>query len=402
MIRFVVHKVVLAGSSNYFKISFSPQWSSREILFRIKDNEIEPFRTMLKFFYFGVFDDSINSSTVDYLLKVLFLADRVLAPQCISAITKIIISCHEKVTQSDICAFFSSQTTVLNILDLKAMFSVRIMKEIGNLDCLYSCNSTNDKRCFFQILPLEAIVTVFKSRFLTCSSESICLRVILKWIRQNFQENSTELFKLKECIRVGCLDFSIVNEIVEDLKWLGISKSEKKFILAYVKNIKKHPEMSFNPSFLSKIKNIPDVWFENRQYLTSANVPFKLPFILFPKETLKNMKDNELIKKHPSVRVSFRGYLFTYYAYLFANGKIMCGIDCRFPMINDEKILHVFVKYSVSFGNSLFGIFYQLSGYNVVLHDGNSTIMSDQQMIETFRMNDSGIGMNITILDIDL
>ena len=75
VVRFPIHRVVLAGASDYFKTAFSSNWNNNnnnEVTFTVQENEIGAFKAVLKFFYTSVIPEDI---LICEILKMFRLGD---------------------------------------------------------------------------------------------------------------------------------------------------------------------------------------------------------------------------------------------------------------------------------------------------------------------------------------
>ena len=142
---------------------------------------------------------------------------------------------------------------------------MRIMTEIGNLNDLFARTTSNETVDFYLNLPLEAILSFFKANIMKSSSEGVVLKVILIWLKHNRKEDYTNLLKLRECVRVGLFDFCLMNEIIRDLKWMGLSPSQKSFMLSSVSN----PHVKVDVLSVARSHQLPEIWFKKRDYLLS-------------------------------------------------------------------------------------------------------------------------------------
>ena len=83
--------------------------------------EYEPFKEMLRFFYFGEIEQA-ESKTVGFLVQMLAVTDRFLATLACDAIMKLLLDSTGRISKDDIVIFYNQNADVFDDIKLKTMF----------------------------------------------------------------------------------------------------------------------------------------------------------------------------------------------------------------------------------------------------------------------------------------
>ena len=236
-----VHKTVLAGSSLYFRTALEPKWTNTNLVVTVSPAEYQPFKEMLRFFYFGDIEQA-ESKSVGFLIQMLAVTDRFLATLAGDEIMKLLLDSAGRITRDDLVVFYNQTADVFDDIKLKTMFIGALSTELGNVDRLYLTNSCEQRRNFFNSLPLRAIVEFFSQDVLFVPAENMVLKLILYWIGKK-QLKLQELSELRPVIRVGSLSFSVINEVVFEIPFLNLDFQCMQFLLNYSHNVSRFPNM---------------------------------------------------------------------------------------------------------------------------------------------------------------
>ena len=101
-----IHRVVLAGASDYFKTAFSSKWNNthNEFSFTVQHDEIIAFKAILKFFYSSNLPQDIP---INELFKMFRLSDILIADYIMRSIERRILAISNDVIQNnDLISYF--------------------------------------------------------------------------------------------------------------------------------------------------------------------------------------------------------------------------------------------------------------------------------------------------------
>ena len=364
----------------------------------VSPTEYEPFKEMLKFFYFGEIEQA-ESKTVGFLVQMLAVTDRFLATLACDAIMKLLLDSTGRISKDDIVIFYNQNADVFDDIKLKTMFLGALSAELGNIDRMYLTNSCEERKKFFTSLSLRAIIEFFSQDVLFVSAENMVFKLILYWISANYQIKLQELFALRPVIRVGFLSFAVINEVVFITPFLDVDFHSVEFLLNYSHQISKFPDMQFNKTVYTTQTNVPKSWFEKRQYLVNETLPITLTNTQIPAIFQSGTKFS------PSTRIAWKGLIFTSEVMFFDTGKICGQIVVKFPSCTGDKKLTGVVKVTVTFGTMQLGPFEHFTGrYDALYewHAGKNIAMTAQELTDTFGMDANGITVRMLISDVNM
>jgi hypothetical protein len=70
--------------------------------------------------------------------------------------------------------------------------------------------------------PLRAIIALFSLDQLLITCENEVLKLLITWIARN-KPSKEDIKELRKCVRVGHLDLTVINEVLEKVDWFGFS-----------------------------------------------------------------------------------------------------------------------------------------------------------------------------------
>ena len=116
--RIPIHRVVLAGSSDYFKTAFATNNSTNnnttknttnntqvtEVVFTVQQHEIVAFKAILKFFYTSILPEDM---IIRDFLKMFQLCDVLICKHCMQTVeSRLVTGCSGVIEDNDLSSFF--------------------------------------------------------------------------------------------------------------------------------------------------------------------------------------------------------------------------------------------------------------------------------------------------------
>ena len=240
------------------------------------EDEAEAFEEVVRFFYFGNLrcDDT---TSVSFLLKLLHVADRLLAAQCCGVVRHTIKAqsngAPRAVSREDVLNFFGFATSESKKC-LESFFTDAMVVELGALKTMFDTYPLeDDRKAFFLALPLCAVISLLALESLNITCENVVLLLAVLWVSSSGQNSTVDdLNELRESIFMASLDVSIINEVISRVYWLRISDIEKERLVASSFVLSRFPSTSINfgndcVDNAEAIENdTPVSWFNTRQY----------------------------------------------------------------------------------------------------------------------------------------
>ena len=213
--------MVLTGSPDYFKTAFGSHWTTNnnttnntevttntnpsfnEVTFTVQEDEIVAFKAILKFFYTSILPEDM---IIRDLLKMFQLCDVLICKHCMQTVeSRLVTGCSGVIEDNNLISFFNLNVSIIDCAELNNKFQEVLVNRVGNLHIIL-LDSQDD---FLFKLPLRGIISLFSYDRLLISHENEVLRLLIAWVTQSDRDNE-DLKLLRECVRVGYLDMTII------------------------------------------------------------------------------------------------------------------------------------------------------------------------------------------------
>lgn len=413
MNRFLVHSQIWAGNSEYFATAFSSVWSKKkdynEISFTVDEDEVDAFEEIIRFFYFGKLRCD-ETTSVSYLLKLLHLADRLLANQCCTTIVDLIKAevngDIRPVTREDILNFFGFAISDSKE-NLNSFFTEALVNELGALETIFDTDPIeDDRKRFFLGLPLCAIVSLLSLDSLNATCENIVLSVAIRWVSSSGENCTSEDFtKLRQCIYMASLDLAVINEVISRVQWLKISPMDKEHLISSCHVLAQFPPtgIDFDSEYTETNNEMPFQWFKTRVYAIPCVLDITMRDVQIDEAIIANLDldsitDSTRTFQSQAVR-TWRGFAFSCKIFICASGIMAGAVICTFPSGNEEQPIHMRVKLHVTLGTKQLGTFYQMTcqyfgWHNSIVPEGRVSL---EQFKETFGIQNFPATLTVSI-----
>jgi len=318
--RLPIHRVIWAANSEYFEAQFQ-RWSNttNETNLHILPDEVDAFEQVVKFFYFGRFDEA-QEGNLDLLFTVLEVADRIQAKSCVDAAISLLVQCmSDCISDISLCLkntlrFFDMSSGLTENPILRKFFDDGIYELFGNVDSVVQ-NKTylND----FSKLPLCAVVALLSRDDLRVSSENSVLLMAMSWVelsKVQVLHPQTDLNELAESIRIGCLSSLFFEQILPQAKWLSLTTTQHNVLSLFVHTKHSKYDRMFWDSLLQDSEaSFPTSWLSvPRKSLLKPSSKFVLCEATFlEKELDEFIRLPTLQKTFASKPTFWRGYMWT-------------------------------------------------------------------------------------------
>ena len=199
------------------------------------DDEKEPFEALVRFFYYGAFDEKPPI----FLLRVLSLAERI---QCSSAIPVVCTMLEEEEKQQnfeleDVLYFFGLSESIRTMHPLETLFQNVLCTMLSNLENIF----TPEKEVTLNLLmslPLNAIVSLFRrgnEGNPMIQNEDVVLVLLNRWVvdGSGHMYSTTQLQDLKKCVYFNHLSFPIINSVLSAVSFLDLNEQTRQALLVY-------------------------------------------------------------------------------------------------------------------------------------------------------------------------
>ena len=357
--RIPIHRVVLAGSSDYFKTAFSTHWTTEvaevtddnnkntaktEVTFTVQQHEMVAFKAILKFFYTSILPEDLMISK---LLIMFRLCDVLICNHLIQKIeTKLLIASSDDIENNDLVCFFNLNVSIIDCTELNKKFQEVLVSRMANLHNMIVFDSEDQDDLFFK-LPLRGIVALFSYNKLWITHENEVLRLLITWVTKTKHDNE-DLKVLRDCVRVCHLDMTIINEVLQKQEWFEFSDNEKEITCAFSVH-SRHVQIA---NCIEKPDDIPLVWFQKREYRLTEPSSFFIPEVIMSNDETSSISDI----------ASFHGYDIMCEIEITVSNTIKGDIMVTFPERHDEVVpVFVLVIYNVSINGVEYGPFQQLT-----------------------------------------
>jgi kelch-like protein 10 len=200
---FPVHRVILAGSSPYFRSLFTP--SAEEVARRSIGTDSKTLQSLLDFCYTG--KCSVSGETVNTLLSI---ADHFAILGVVQLCCKFLMSRMEPETCLGIYKF------------ARQFFCPQLLRE-GRLYILYHFKQVLRSAEFLE-LEFEELEDLLRDDLLNIRNEEMVFEAIKKWMEFKPGTRNGRLVELLQCIRFGLMSYRYFTTIV--LPWKCITASQ--------------------------------------------------------------------------------------------------------------------------------------------------------------------------------
>ena len=140
------------------------------------------------------------------LLKMFQLCDVLICKHCMQTVeSRLVTGCSGVIEDNDLISFFNLNVSMIDCAELNNKFQEVLVNRVGNLHIIL-LDSQDD---FLFKLPLRGIISLFSYDRLLISHENEVLRLLIAWVTQSDRDNE-DLKLLRECVRVGYLDMTII------------------------------------------------------------------------------------------------------------------------------------------------------------------------------------------------
>ena len=348
--RIPIHRVVLAGSSDYFKTAFSTHWTTEvtdntalnEITFTVQEDEIIAFKAILKFFYTSILPEDL---IICDLLIMFRLCDVLICNHLIQKIeTKLLIASSDDIENNDLVCFFNLNVSIIDCTELNKKFQEVLVSRMANLHNMIVFDSEDQDDLFFK-LPLRGIVALFSYDKLWITHENEVLRLLIAWVTKT-KHDSEDLSVLRDCVRVCHLDMTLINEVLQKQEWFEFSDNEKEIACAYCIYAR-------NVQIVPKPDDIPVIWFQKREYrMIEPSSSFFIPVVIISNNENSAISDISY----------FHGFDIMCDVEVTVSNTIKGDVLVTFPERHDEVVpVFVLVIYNVSINGVEYGPFQQLT-----------------------------------------
>ena len=379
VVRFPIHRVVLAGASDYFKTAFSSNWNNNnnnEVTFTVQENEISAFKAVLKFFYTSVIPEDI---LICEILKMFRLGDALICSFMTQNIERRLAAVSsDLIENNDIVSYFSLNVSIIDCTDLDQKFQQLLAARLGSLHRISLHDCLPQQHLFIQS-PLRAIIALFSLDQLLITCENEVLKLLITWIARN-KPSKENIKELRKCVRVCHLDLTVINEVLEKVDWFGFSQTEKQIVHGYAAIIRSgvHVENS-----ISTPDCIPSSWFKKRDY--RVGLP---PSFLLSRSTIR--EENIEI----SNVMGWCGYDVSYVIELTVSNAITGYVIVTFPILLDEVIpVFVLVTYNVTINGVEYGPFQQFT------RDTSNIMWREEPLSDEERNHENGVTVQVRVME---
>ena len=136
------------------------------------------------------------------------LCDVLICKHCMQTVeTRLVTACSGVIEDNDFISFFNLNVSIIDCAELNNKFQEVLVNRVGNLHIILL--DWKDQDDFLFKLPLRGIISLFSYDRLLISHENEVLRLLIAWVTQSDRDNE-DLKLLRECVRVGYLDMTII------------------------------------------------------------------------------------------------------------------------------------------------------------------------------------------------
>jgi len=355
---------------------------------------VEAFEEIIRFFYFGNLRCE-DTTSVSFLLKLLHLADRLLATQCFTHISDAIKAevngVHRPVKRADILKFFEAPSSAKE--SLNSFFTEALVAELGELETVFhSYPFEDDRKAFFCSLPFSAILCLLSLDALNILCENIALSSAIEWVASAGDKCSElELNQLRTCICMASLDLSVINEVISKVDWLKVSDTDRERLIATAYALKRFPstfidfDQDYDCYFESMDNETPNAWFKKRHYLIphTNEQALAMDDIEIDEAVITRLFKNlsETLTSDPLG--TWRGFSFQLAIVINDSGMLMGSVICTFPTGKREQVIHMRVKIQVTVGTKQLNAFHQMTCQFFKWHD--AIVPNGEVSLEQFK-----------------